>query len=129
MNKWKFHQKEHFDENIVDSAFKKSTENKDKELKTHLIYAGRYYYYRDAPPQRLRSFILEVMKKHKLKSVMVTTIFMYRKDLITKEKMEDYCKGNDVFHKHSHHGITGFYSPWISDDFRYVVKKPTSHDS
>ena len=30
---------------------------------------------------------------------------------------------------HPHHGTTGFYSPWISDDFRYVVKKPTSHDS
>ena len=30
---------------------------------------------------------------------MVTTIFMYRKDLITKEKMENYCKGNDDFSK------------------------------
>ena len=28
-----------------------------------------------------------------------------------------------------HHGTTGFYSPWISDDFRYNVKKHTSHDS
>ena len=39
------------------------------------------------------------MKKYKLKSVMVTTIFMSRQDLITKEKMENYCKGADHFSK------------------------------
>ena len=27
-----------------------------------------------------------------------------------------------------HHGTTGFYSPWISDDFRYVVNKPASYE-
>ena len=32
-------------------------------------------------------------------------------------------------HWEAHHGTTGFYSPWISDDFRYVVQKPTIHDS
>ena len=39
------------------------------------------------------------MKKYKLKSVMVTTIFMFRQDLITTEKMENYCKGKDDFCK------------------------------
>ena len=33
------------------------------------------------------------MKKHKIKSVMVTSINMDRLNLITKEKMESYCKG------------------------------------
>ena len=42
---------------------------------------------------RLRSFILEGMKKNKIKSVMVTSIFMERRKLITKEAMEKYCKG------------------------------------
>jgi len=33
------------------------------------------------------------MKKHKIKSVMVTRIYLSRRELITKEKMESYCKG------------------------------------
>ena len=31
------------------------------------------------------------MKRHKIKSVMVTNIYMERDNLITKEKMESYC--------------------------------------
>ena len=33
------------------------------------------------------------MKKHKIKSVMLTRIDLYRRELITKEEMESYCKG------------------------------------
>ena len=33
------------------------------------------------------------MKKHEIKSVMVTSIYLQRSRLITKEKMESYCKG------------------------------------
>ena len=33
------------------------------------------------------------MKKHKIKSVMLTSIYLQRLKLITKEKMESYCKG------------------------------------
>ena len=33
------------------------------------------------------------MKKYKIKSVMVTIIHMWRLNLITKESMEKYCKG------------------------------------
>ena len=35
------------------------------------------------------------MKKHKIKSVMVTSIILARSKLITKEKMESYCKGEE----------------------------------
>ena len=35
------------------------------------------------------------MKKHEIKSVMVTSINMDRLNLITKEKMESYCKGGN----------------------------------
>ena len=35
------------------------------------------------------------MKKHEIKSVMVTRIHLYRWRLITKEKMESYCKGEE----------------------------------
>ena len=37
--------------------------------------------------------ILNGMKKHKIKSVMVTKIDLWRWNLITKEKMESYCNG------------------------------------
>ena len=35
------------------------------------------------------------MEKHKIKSAMVTSIFLERWDLITKEKMERFCKGEE----------------------------------
>ena len=36
------------------------------------------------------------MKKHKIKSVMLTIIYLDRINLITKEKMESYCKGEEL---------------------------------
>ena len=41
------------------------------------------------------------MMKYKLKSVMLTTIHMERLRLITTEKMEKYCKGEDEDRKDS----------------------------
>ena len=64
--------------------------NETKELKPHFVYAGYYYWY---PEERLRSFILEGMKKYKIKTAMVTIIHMRRYRLITIEHMENYCKG------------------------------------
>ena len=59
----------------------------------HFVYAGRYYY--NNHEDKLRSIILNGMKKHKIKSVMVTSIYLRRTELITKEKMESYCKGEE----------------------------------
>ena len=39
--------------------------------------------------------ILNGMKKHKIKSAIVTCIGLYRQDLITKERVESYCKGEE----------------------------------
>ena len=36
------------------------------------------------------------MKKHKIKSVMVTSIYFERRFLVTKERMENYCKGGTI---------------------------------
>ena len=66
-------------------------ENEAKELQVHIVYAGNYYHYFD---DTLRSFILEGMRKFKIRSVMVTKIFMWRSDLVTKEKMENLYKGD-----------------------------------
>ena len=83
--------KDHSDEEVINSALQKISENESKELKIHFIYAGYYHYWDD----KLRSIILNGMKKHKIKSVMVTRIDLERSHLITKEEMESYCKGEE----------------------------------
>ena len=77
---------------MINSALRKNSENEAKELKIHLVYAGLHYYLNE---YKLRSIILNGMKKHKLRSVMVTSIYLWRWNLITKEKMESYCKGEE----------------------------------
>ena len=81
--------KEHFDQTIVDSALRTNSENEAKELQTHFIYAGHYYHWNHE--DKLRSFILRSFK-----SVMVTSIYMRRNELITKKVMESYCKGKRI---------------------------------
>ena len=78
---------------VINSAFKKITKKEAKELKIHLVYAGDYYY-----EDKLRSIILQEMKywqemEYKIKSVMMTSIYMERRKIITKEAMEKFCKG------------------------------------
>ena len=60
-------------------------------MEIHFVLACDYYYYMDF---QLKSLIVDGMKKYKIKKVMVTIIFMLRERLITKEEMEDICKGN-----------------------------------
>ena len=67
----------------------KNSENEAKELQIHFVYVGYYYFH----GEKLRSIILNGMKKHNIKSVMVTVIDLKRNNLITKEKMESLCKG------------------------------------
>ena len=44
---------------------------------------------------RFRSIILKGMKKYDIKKVMITSLGMWRRELITKEQMENYCKGKE----------------------------------
>ena len=94
------HTKEQFDEQVIDSAFKKINQTKNKDMNMHFVYAGQYYYTALGtsdynPEARLKSFILKGMKKFKIRKIMVSMIHMFRWNLITKEKMENFCKGND----------------------------------
>ena len=104
----KFHCHEHLiilqkdfqrEEEVVNSALQKISENEAKELKIHFVYAYHYDWLYDHGGIA-RSFIMNGMKKHKIKSVMVTNIQMHREYLITKEKMESYCNGEE-FEKNS----------------------------
>ena len=62
-----------------------------KNIETHFVYAG--YRYLD---DKLKSMILKGMKKYKIRKVMMTIINMSRKNLITEEKMKNYCKGKEL---------------------------------
>ena len=108
---------------MIDSALQKVSETDTGDLtlrsdesrslpKTHIIYAGdRYSCFNDKMDvpwniersksydfskdslETLESFILTGMKKYNIDSVMLTKIFMQRQNIITKEAMEKYCKG------------------------------------
>ena len=53
----------------------------------HLVYAGYHYYSLVNYESRLKSFFLQGMKKYNIDKVMVSIIYMWRRDLITKENM------------------------------------------
>ena len=79
---------------VIDSAFRKITENQAKELTTHFVCADGIIYDGDIMHEdESELFILQRMKKYKIKKVMVTIIRMERLELITKEEMEKYCRG------------------------------------
>ena len=58
----------------------------------HFVFACYHY---DGDEDKLRPIISNGMKKYKLKSVMVTKLYMRRWKLITKEKMESHSKGEE----------------------------------
>ena len=65
-------------------------------MQTHFLCAGYHLSFRHDPEtylRRLSSLVQKGMKKYDVKSVRVTTILMRRLKLITKEDMENYCKG------------------------------------
>ena len=91
--------KDCFDREVIDSAFKNISGKEAKELETHVVYAGFYYkayQFNLHLEDRLRSLILRAMKKYKIKSVMVTSIYILRMKLITKENMQNYCTGKEA---------------------------------
>ena len=90
MNNVIFSQKEHFDKEIINSVIQKISDNEAEELEIHFVYAGDCY---NVNEDELRSIILDEMKKYKIKFVMVTSINLRRWELISKEEMESYCKG------------------------------------
>ena len=83
----KSHYWNNFDANTTCSALRKISETEAKELQTHIIYAGAFYY-----KDELRSLVLKEMEKIKIKSAMVTSVHLWRKNLITKEAMENHCR-------------------------------------
>ena len=61
-------------------------------MMTHFVFAGDYY----SDYDRLKSLIVEAMKKYEINRVMVTIIDIYRNNLITKEKMDIISNGKEA---------------------------------
>ena len=79
--------KEKYFEQVIDSVFAKFVESQTKNMEIHFVYTGELF------DSRLNSLITKGMKKYHIKKVMLTTSIIIRSDLVTKEKMEDFCNG------------------------------------
>ena len=94
-------QKERRDKEVINFTLHKISKNvaedvaEDADIKIHFVYAGYYYSYHDYE-DKLKSFILDGMKKNKIKSIMVTSLHLRRWELITHEKMKSFCKGKEI---------------------------------
>ena len=83
-------------------------------MKIHFVYAGYYYPVGYEFDDRLSSFIRAGMKKCKVKSVMVTMIHMAKREIVTKETMEKYCKGEKWQKNSVNEDLESFF-----DDIRF----------
>ena len=90
---------------LIYPAFEKIVADGAEDLDIHFIYAGELI------PSRLEPVIVEAMKFYKIKSVMMTDLWMWRENLITKEAMENFCNGKDEYRKES-----------VNDDFEILFQ-------
>ena len=80
--------KELCDLEIFDSGLKGAAECYAENLKPHILYSGRYYF-----DDELREIFFPILSKYEIKSAMITRVWMERRNIITKETMENYTKG------------------------------------
>ena len=89
-------------------------------MEIHFVFAGDYDDWNEDP---LKSIILKGMKKYKIESVMWTALTMWRRNLITKEKMTNYCKGKEDVKESINDDLESFF-----EDIR-LDKKPNDYVS
>ena len=80
----------------IRSALEINSKSAAIQLKMHFVHAGDYYWEHE---DTFRSLILEGMKRYKIKSVMMTSVDMWRQNMITKEKMEKTYQGKEDTHR------------------------------
>ena len=71
---------------VIDSALSKIIENKEQDLQIHFVFGS--YMFGENP--RLKKFIVGGIKKNNIKTVKLTTFYLVRGHLKTKERMELY---------------------------------------
>ena len=83
---------------LLDAIFENAVDKYRKDLKMHIVYAGLTYMMKD-PSGSLFDFLFYIMQKYGLESVLITILSMERVNLVTKEVMKEYYKGNCVENK------------------------------
>ena len=84
-----------------DAGIEKFAEYAAYDFQTHFVYAGNYYFYNEPSlasilTDRIREFSLSgrtTQIENCLMQPLLTMLSMWRMQLITKEKMESFCKG------------------------------------
>ena len=87
---------------LLDAIFEDAVDKNRKDLKMHIVYAGLTYYNRSAMDSSgpiALGVLYYVMQRYGLQSLLVTMLSMERVNLVTKEVMKEYYKGNRVENK------------------------------
>ena len=94
---------------IFSKEMKRVAANKSKDRKIHFVYTKNFRHFTDQWSNQLKLFILNGMKKHKIETVMVTILRMSRNNIITKENMESFCKGEKIRKKSVNDDLESFF--------------------
>ena len=101
---------------MIDSALQKAVGNNSNGLDFHVINVGHRFNY------CVENSLRKVLQKYKLESVLVTTLYMYKDLLISKETMEHICTGKayrQIQHRDEdgvQFGYTNRYEDSVNDD-------------
>ena len=136
--------KEQTIEKTMKSDLHKMAEHKVKPLEPHFIYAGRCNLYFDNAghaERQLRSSLLKLMAKYRIKTVMLTIIYMEKEKLVTQEQMISYCRGEQSFRRisvnedleaffedlqlrkdRSNYDVLAYYLPRLTEDEMALVE-------
>ena len=101
---------------MIDSALQKAVGNNSNGLDFHVINVGhRFNYF-------VENSLREGIQKYELDSILVTTLYMFKDLLISKEKMDHICTGKayrqiqDRYEDEEHLGDTNRCEESVNDD-------------
>ena len=142
-----------FDIAVFDAGVKIAAMNQTKDLDTHFIFAGNNHKDHDdyhGNYQELETILRNKMNKYRIKSALLTWVWMNRQRLVSKKTMKDYYKGRfeskEGFDKESVHDdldsffqrlqqgenpdgddVLTFYMPQLTEDELKLVNEK-NHD-
>ena len=110
---------------FLNTIFENAVSNKTKDLKIHIVYAGLTYSVGPATEisNFIFGFIVYALQTYELKSVLITMLTMERVNLVTKEAMKEFYKGNRIENKQSGDEMFKMYGISMNDDFEEVFEK------
>ena len=85
--------KEMNDMNIIDTGVKSSLDFGNDQLTPHFIYCGDYYRWTEEKRRRFKEIFLAKVKRYGIQSSVLTALFMWRRNLVTKETVKKAYQG------------------------------------